>query len=484
MAGIGFELKNLFRKKGVLALFRAYGYAGIICTGPMLLGVILLLGVMLLAQMYGAAKLDRDLLVCMVTYALLASLTLTSLFSMVTTRFIADMLYEEKTKAVMPSFYGCCSIMLAVGSIGYGIFLHFSGIPFGMQILNLLLFGELIVVWTQMNYLTAIKDYKGILIAFAVSLGAAFLTALLLLTLHVEVKTALLLALCTGYGMLMCWYMVLLLQYFPEGEGSSFSFLRWFDLYLPLALTGFFLNLGLFSHLVLAWFSPIGEQVLGLFYGAPSHDVPALFAFLTILITTVNFVTSVEVNFYPRYRDYYGQFNGKGSIKDIMQSEEEMLTTLSHELLNTARKQLYTTALAISVGVLVIARLPLGFSDVMNMYFRILCVAYGMYSVGNTVLLILLYFTDYKGAVWAAVAFGVISTAASAALAFWNTSYIGFGFMAASAIFFLVTVVRLEFFTKKLSYHILSTQPVVVQRTKGIFHTLCSWLEQKGVGER
>ena len=46
MAGIGFELKKLFRRKGIFASFRAYGYAGVICTGPMLLGVLLLLGVM------------------------------------------------------------------------------------------------------------------------------------------------------------------------------------------------------------------------------------------------------------------------------------------------------------------------------------------------------------------------------------------------------------------------------------------------------
>ena len=44
MAGIGFELKKLFRRKGIFASFRAYGYAGVICTGPMLLGVLLLLG--------------------------------------------------------------------------------------------------------------------------------------------------------------------------------------------------------------------------------------------------------------------------------------------------------------------------------------------------------------------------------------------------------------------------------------------------------
>ena len=53
MAGIGFELKKLFRRKGLFASLRAYGYAGIICTGPMLLGVALQLGILLLCGWVG-----------------------------------------------------------------------------------------------------------------------------------------------------------------------------------------------------------------------------------------------------------------------------------------------------------------------------------------------------------------------------------------------------------------------------------------------
>ena len=36
MAGIGFELKKLFHRRGLMAMLRAYGYAGVICAGPML----------------------------------------------------------------------------------------------------------------------------------------------------------------------------------------------------------------------------------------------------------------------------------------------------------------------------------------------------------------------------------------------------------------------------------------------------------------
>ena len=78
MAGIGFELKKLFSRKGLLATVRAYTYATLVCAGPMLLGYLLLLLSMLMADAAGTPRSDRELLVTMLTHALLASLTVTS----------------------------------------------------------------------------------------------------------------------------------------------------------------------------------------------------------------------------------------------------------------------------------------------------------------------------------------------------------------------------------------------------------------------
>ena len=121
MAGIGFELKRLFKRKGLFATMRAYGYAGIVCTGPMLLGVLLQVGILALCGMWGVDRASQDLLVCMVTYTLLASLVLTSFFSMPVTRFLADMLFAEREDEILPSFWGSNVIMLVVGTVLYGI---------------------------------------------------------------------------------------------------------------------------------------------------------------------------------------------------------------------------------------------------------------------------------------------------------------------------------------------------------------------------
>ncbi len=479
MAGIGFELKKLFAKKGVLNSAKAYGYAAVICTGPMLLGVLLLLGIMALCTFFGVGLHTRELLICMITYTLLASVTVSSFFSMVVTRYVADMLFEEKNQAVLPAFWGSTVIMLLVGCVLYGIFLVFSGATFLQGILCFTLFGELIIVWNAMSFLSAIKDYKGIFLSFLTSVAVSILLGALLLWLGRPVIESLLFSVSVGYGVMLIWDVILLHRYFPHTALGAFTFLKWIDTFLPLALSGFFMNIGMFSHLVIMWFSDIGVQVHGLFYGAPWHDVPALLAFMTALMTTVNFVVSVEVNFYPKYRNHYSLYNDKGTIDNIKQAEKEMIGTLKTELFYTSLKQLLFTAAVIALGGYLLDLLPLGFNEVMRGYFRTLCVGYGIYAIGNMLMLILLYFTDYKGALITTAVFAVTTVIFSLLSLLFPNIYYGFGFLIAAMIFAFVCVVRLNYFTKRLPYYILSVQPLVSEDRSGMFTRLGVFLEDK-----
>ena len=70
----------------------------------------------------GAARADQDLLVCMVTYTLLASLTVTSFFSMPVTRFLADMLLAEREDENLPTYWGSNAIMIDAGTELYGVY--------------------------------------------------------------------------------------------------------------------------------------------------------------------------------------------------------------------------------------------------------------------------------------------------------------------------------------------------------------------------
>lgn len=468
MAGIGFSLRKLFDKKGVFNLCRAYGYAGIISTGPMLLGVALLGGVSFAARLGGMPSHDRELLNCMLTYSLLASLSITSWFNMGVTRFVSDMFYEEKNEKVMPSFYGSSAIMLVLCTVLYGTFLHFSGVPLLYQLLCLWYSLVLIVVWNEMIYLTAVKDYQAIVLSFSISLMTGFLLVLIAILLGFVRIEVFMLAIIAAYGLLMCRYLKVLLDYFPTRTGSNFSFLAWMDKYRSVVITGGMLNIGLFSHMIVMYFGPLKVQVEGLFYGAPQYDIPALFAFFSLLITTINFIASVEVRFYPKYRNYYGLFNDNGSIKDIEQAEVEMLSVLRQELIYAGHKQLFTTILFIVIAPPVLEALPLGFTALSADIFRFLCVGYGTYAIANSMMLILLYFEDYTHALIGSSLFAVISTAVTIwQVLYGNRNFYGVGFFAGALVFFVVSVIGLERHTKRLPYYLLARQSILPRKERG-----------------
>ena len=101
-----------------------------------------------------------------------------------------------------------------------------------------------------MSYLTAIKDYRGIMLSFLAAIAVTFLSGALLLFLGISHVEALMAAVCIGYGIMLLWDVVLLYEYFPQSDISRHSyFLRWADEFLPLAFTGLCINIGLFATL-------------------------------------------------------------------------------------------------------------------------------------------------------------------------------------------------------------------------------------------
>ncbi|MFR2627245.1 MAG: exopolysaccharide Pel transporter PelG [Collinsella sp.] len=105
-------------------------------------------------------------------------------------------------------------------------------------------------------------------------------------------------------------------------------------------------------------------------------------------------------------------------------------------------------------------------------------VGYGLYAVGNTVMLILLYFTDYKGAVLASGLFAGVAGLATAVSLLLPQQFYGFGFLLGAAVFFIVALLRLDTYTANLPYRILSQQPIVATDKTGRFTELGCLLDR------
>ena len=156
-----------------------------------------------------------------------------------------------------------------------------------------------------------------------------------------------------------------------------------------------------------------------------------------------------------------------------------MLTSLKTELFYAAFKQLLFTVFIIAAGGTLLDILPLGFDELMRGYFRTLCAAYGICAIGNMITLIQFYFTDYKGAMIGTAVFGgttILFTLLSLLL---PNIYYGFGFLLSSLIFAVVAAIRLNYYTKRLPYYILSVQPLVNEEKIGIFTKISNFLKGK-----
>ena len=479
MAGIGFELKKLFAKRGIILALRANLYASLVVAGPMLLGAVLLLGAKFISDWGGASNHEQDLIIVVITYSLLFSLLLSSIFLFVLARYVADKLYVSEYERILPSMYGAISVLLVIGTIAWIIFLYFSTLPFRYSVYSYILFCEGLVVWNQINYITAVKEYRSILVGFLGGIAAGLLFSLLFIVLKYDVVASLLAGACIAYGILVVTFTIVLHRFFPMGSGSSLKFLEWIDEYPPLLFVGFFTMLGLFAHIILMWRSPWGVQVHGLFYHAPAHDIPALLAFVTSLVTAVNFVTSVEVNFYEKYRIYFNLLNGDGSLGNIEKAYDEMMTTLKRELLYLALQQIFVTIIAIVVIGEILVYLNLGFTSVMIGLFRVLCIGYGMFAIGNSFMLFLLYFASNKDALLAVATFLILNVVGTLYVITLPEVYYGFGLVLAGLGFYLVGWTRLMAYTKRLDYHTFTKQPLFFIERRGLFRGLVHKLESR-----
>lgn len=178
MAGVGFELKKLFRARTAVGHVKAYAYASVVTTGPFLLMTGMVLAVQLLFFLHGVAVADAMLFVASVAYF---SQILSSGFTMVLTRYLADCLSVGHYRDVTASLFGMGALPTLLGSAVAAVFFAASPLGFAEAGLTYVFFLELLLVWTQSIYLTTIKKFQRLLTGFAasVSLSVALCAGLL-----------------------------------------------------------------------------------------------------------------------------------------------------------------------------------------------------------------------------------------------------------------------------------------------------------------
>lgn len=473
MAGIGFELRKLFHKEGLINNIRAYAYSSLTTVGPMILCMLLITVLQIIMSKNGGSYFDWELYIATMSYCFIFSIIATSGVSMNLTRYIADMLYQKKYDRLMSSYYGVLLLILPICSIIAIVFLWGVQGEFFYKLTAYFCFLLLVIIWIQGVYLSALKDYMRIARSFIIGAVLAMTIgwALLKFT-SVPTVISALTGIDVGFFIIVLLSSIHFEQKFPRGSVTYyFEYLHYFKKFKSLFFAGCFIYSGIYLHNIVYWFSEKATVIADQFHVNMFYDVPVFYAFLSVMPTLVTFVVSVETSFYEKFRVYYLNILEGGTIQDIKAAKKQMQKTLIREISFLMEIQLLFTVISIALG---IKFLPyIGFTMEQLDLFIILALAYFLFIMVFVFTHILMYFDDQKGVLWIGLLFFILNIVCT----YWmmKLGYDGLGIFIAAFVAIVAVIARLLYVLRNIDYYTFCAQPMNQVVTKK-----ARLLQQKG----
>lgn len=342
MAGIGFELRRLLAPRTYGSLARAYGYAGLIASGPWLSSVLGVTAIGVLGARTLATEQVTGFLVS-VTWLMAASLIFTGPLQLLLSRFVADRVYEEKTGQILPNILGAlCLTTVASGLCGVLLSPLFDGAL--LRILLVSCFTVLCDLWVVVVLLSGLKAFRPILVVFVAGYA---LSAAATLPLRAHGIEGLLAAFLLGEAAMLFALLAMFLRGYPADRLTAFAFLDRKKAFYGLALTGFVYNLGIWADKLVFWLDPrTSAPALGPLRYSLVYDLPIFFAYLSVVPGAAIFLLRVETDFAEQHREFYALVREGGTLQEIERSKEGMVRAARQGLADLCKMQGASAALA------------------------------------------------------------------------------------------------------------------------------------------
>lgn len=474
MAGVRFDLKKIFDKAGCFAGARVYFMSSFITICPMILCILLFLIMQKILKFLGETYDNILLFNSIVIYSFFISYIVSNGINMLVSRYVSNCIYSKDVDNIFESLIGTIILFSIVSLLAMSIILFKSDLSVSFKILSILITNLLGIMWIEITYLSAIKDYIKIVIAFI--LGFITIVAISIVGFKVlgmsQIFSALV-ATLIGYVLIASYFMIKLYKVFGTKDlklRSCIRFLSDFDKYPELLFVGFFIALGAYGHNLVVWFSDKATIIHDTFRIAQFYDVPSFFAYLTIIPTVVIFTVKVETMIYPKYKEFYNFVRDIGSIKEIDRAKDELIRAVSLHIKNMIEVQFIFTFACIVMGIKVLPML--GFDTRGVEIFSILTLASLSYITVSFLIIILLYFDGRKEALIVATVFMISTIVLSFINLMLGDTFYGYGFFVGGLISVVVSFGVINKFFKKIEYHIFASQPVFKLEGKGIFTRL------------
>lgn len=457
MAGIGFELNKILKDKSYSSLFQAYLYAGIIGSGAWLMAVASLafLGSMLMT-LYQAAELNLFFVNISFTYGI--TLVLTGPLQLVLSRYAADQEYLGKRDRVFPAFvFSIAWLFALLNTIGFVIYIFFVPGSLLFRLSATLLMGIVGCIWISSLFLSALQDFRQILIGFTIGFLSSLCFSYYGAAYH-NLGMAML-GFTVGHAILLLWLCVAIYKEAGNSKMAGFEWLNCFRDYWDLALAGFLYNFGIWIDKFLFWWlNPHADHVGGILYAAPLYDRVVYFSLITIVPGISIFLLKLETEFADANRIFFDNVMNKGRLSKLIEAREQMQKALKGSFSLLIKMQGLLTLFLILNAETCITYLNLGATEAG--IFRVALLGTFLLVIFMSLLMVLHYLNKRKDAMICCLLFAAINTIVTTLSILGGEQWYGIGFLAACACGLVMAANRVNIHLGRLEYDTFTSQPL------------------------
>ena len=220
--------------------------------------------------------------------------------------------------------------------------------------------------------------------------------------------------------------------------------------YWPIALGGLFGAIGAWVDKWVVWLSPFGTQIQNGLLHAPLYDSAMFVSYLVVIPAYAAFVLHLEVRFFRNYRLFYSSILEHATLAQIRAHGRRLRDETIASLTGITVPQLVICALVAASAPAVVEVLDMQFRQVGTLRLGVIGAAFQFLFI--TCSSLTLYFDRRIVFLALQALFLVLNTALTWALLPLGQTYLGLGFLAASAISAAVAYLALVRTLYRLDY--------------------------------
>lgn len=453
MAGIGFKLRELVRQDNLMGTIGAYAYGMLIVGGPWLLTILAISLIILFGDKLTAVDDLINFRVILI-YNFSFSLVLSSPVVIILTRFLADSIFERDVSLAIGLLVG--SLMLVFLStlplVGWFYF-YYVNLPISFRILAFFNFMLLASIWVIMTYVSAIKNFKVVVMSFFLGIFCSLFFAIIG---SIYGTPGILFGFSIGSAVIVAFLLLSLFLDFPYPIKQPFAFLHYFKEYWMLAVSGFLFNLGSFVDKWMMWFSEYGMKLDSNFYIYHDYDSASFMAYLTMLPVLSIFTVIVETSFFEGYQKLFANIRYNANLDEIYDNYSDLIDVFRVNARNVVILQL---ALALIV-VLLSPRIydSFGINYLQLGMFRFCVLGVAMQTFVLFLNIMFYYFSAYKVVMYTNIIFVVTNIIFTSICIHLGFNYYGIGYFISTLITFIFSSISFFYYFAKLPYNVFVTR--------------------------